>query len=222
MPKGGSGFGRASRYNAGLLQRGGSSGPGGRWRMADPTRYTKEIESLYRSMYRSGIVMNRDRNGRLLSWGGSDEAILNAGERIQALADRMAADVQVYNQGAAEAYGRLRQQWGRSVYVNSRDMAEVRSGMRQNERLLVNTRGRRGVSQDAAARAEATGYRANGYTNADILSQANREMNATRNSIWQSVRGTGMQGAIAGELTAQLAERYEKTERSAWKRRKNR
>ena len=125
MPKGGSGFVNDATKNAERLTRGAAH----EWRLSDPSKYTAEIVDLYKRMYESGVYMRRDSRGRPLELLGSDEAIDRASERIAELSGRMAKDVEVYNHSAAEAYSNLRQIWGQAVRVNSREMAEFRSGM---------------------------------------------------------------------------------------------
>jgi hypothetical protein len=216
MPKAGSGFMSAAGRQAGFIQRGAA----GSWRLGGGgSAFTREIQELYKSMYRRGLTFRRDSRGRNLEMIGSDEKWLEAGERILELAGKIAADVQIYNQPAAEHYSNLRKMWGKGVYVNAKEMREFRAGMQYGDQMLINPRGRRGIASDASARAEAVGYSHNGGSNADILLHANRQMNATRNAIWQNASRSGID--MTGDINNELIERYEKTERAAWRRRKN-
>ena len=217
MPKGGSGFLSGAGKAAEAIQRGVSRG----WRLANPGDYTKEIKDLFNSMYRSGVVMVRDSRGRMKEIGGSDAAIDRAMDRIQNLADRMAKNVQVYSQEMADYYNGQRQAWGKPVYVNAREMAEFKNGMQAGDRMLINPRGIRGIHSDAANRAVETGWRDGGNNNVDILLHANRTMNATRSKIWQNASKSGQTEAYASEIYNNIWSRYDKTERAAWRRRKN-
>ena len=46
-------------------------------------------------------------------------------------------------------------------------------------------------------------------------------MNATRNAIWQNASKSGSTEQYASEIYSQLVNRYEKTERGAWRRRRS-
>lgn len=214
MPKGGSGFLRGAGRAASTIQRGASR----EWRLANPGDYTKEITDLFKSMYRTGVVGVRNSRGELKEWGGSEAAFDRAMERINDLANRMAGNVQVYNREAAQTYSLLRQTWGSAVRVNAREMEEFRRGMQAGDRMLINPRGGRTAS-DAENLAREGGY-ASGRGNVDTLLMANRQLNATRNAIWQNASKTGSTGRYSGEIADQLWKRYEKTERAAWRRRK--
>lgn len=216
MPKGGSGFMGAAGRGAAHVQRGESAV----WRMSDPNRYTKEITDLFRKTYRSGVVMVRDSRGKMKDFGGSDKAIERFSLRAMELADRMAKDVQVYDPTAAREYAQLRQQWGQRVYVNSREMEEIRNGIRHGDSMLINPRGTRGWHSDASAHAEEVGWRGGGNTNTDILLRANRAMNQARSNIWRSARSYGAEGDYSSEIYRRLMDRYERAERAAWRRRK--
>ena len=215
MPKGGSGFTKGAGRAAAAIQRGASK----EWRLSNPGDYTKEITDLFKSMYRSGIVMVRDSRGGFKDWGGSDAAIDKALAKINALSDRMAQNVEVYNPDAANEYARLRQTWGKPVYVNSREMEEFRRSIRSGDQMLINPRGRRGIASDAANTAAEGGYRG-GNNNVDILSRANREMNATRAAIWSRASDQATRDHYASEIYNELMHRYERTERGAWRRRR--
>ena len=216
MPKGGSGFSRGAGSAARAITRGASK----EWRLANPDKYTKEIQDIFKSMYRSGVVMVRDSRGTMKEIGGSDAAIDRAMAKTQALAQKMAEDVQIYSHEMARLYNGQRQAWGRPVYVNSREMEEFRRGIQSGDRMLINPRGRYGIDSDAAIRASETGWRGGGNNNVDILLHANRTMNATRSAIWQNASKAGATEHYASEIFTRLWERYNKTERGAWRRRK--
>ena len=149
MPKGGSGFKAEAARQAGILQRGSSS-----WRFGSGRdRYTKEITDLFKRMYRSGITIQRDARGRMIGFNGSDKALIQANDRMFDLAERMARDVQIYNQSADETYANMRRTWGKAIFVSSKDKQEFMRSMRSGDTMLINPRGRRGIASDAATRA---------------------------------------------------------------------
>ena len=216
MPKGGSGFRKEAARQAGILQRGSSS-----WRFGSGRdRYTKEITDLFKRMYRSGITIQRDARGRMIGFNGTDKALIQANDRMFELAERMAKDVQIYNQSADETYANMRRTWGKAIFVSSKDKQEFMRSMRSGDTMLINPRGRRGIASDAATRAAETGWQTNQVNNASILAEANRQMNATRNAIWQNTDSSNV-AYYTNELAEQLINRYAKTERAASTRRKS-
>ena len=90
MPKAGSGFMRAAGSAANTLQRGSP----GRWRLENPGDYTEEIRETYRFLYRSGMVIQRDRRGQFVDYKSTDRSLDAAYARLQNLAERIAGHVQ--------------------------------------------------------------------------------------------------------------------------------
>ena len=234
MPKGGSGFIKSASRNAGLAGRGGGASVG--WRFSNPGEYDKEIQDMFKSIYRSGVIMQRNSRGQMIDFRGSDAAIDKANARIAELAGRMAKDVQIYNSEAAGQYAQLREVWGKPVYVNPKDMREFRDSIQSGDTILVNYRGTKGTvrastglrssrTSDAAGRAAEAAqrglYRTEQNTNVGILTEANRTMNAVRASIWQRATDRATQEYFASQIYNELWDRYNKTERAAWRRRRN-
>lgn len=215
MPKGGSGFLAGAGKAAAAVQRGVS----GWWRLANPDAYTEEIVKAYQQLYRSGGAIVRNSRGEVKRWDAKLEQL----RKLYDIADRMAQNVQEYQPEQAYEYSRLRQTWGKPVYVNSREMAEFRKMMQHGDTMLINPRGRRGIASDAENTAREGGY-SYGKGNVDTLLEANRQLNAAKKQIWQNARKVGGSAAVEGyrrEIYDQLANRYLKTERAAWRRRKN-
>lgn len=213
MPKGGSGFGRSAAGVAAALFRGAS----GSWRLGNS--YEQEVRSLYGGLYRNrtGIQAIRDARGRVQTYRVSQTGLA----RVQDLAQRMAQDVQVYNQAAAQEYARQRSIWGKPVRVNANDLKEFRAGIKAGDTMRVNVRGGRNDS-DAATRASERGWSTSHANNASILREANEQMNATSREIWQPVSRLG-QGAVqqyASEITGELLKGYKRAESSAYRRRR--
>ena len=213
MPKGGSGF-RNAAWNSAVRAGKGASG---NWRLSDPTKYAKDIQKAFQSMYRSGIVMQRDARGRVLGWGGSDEAIMKAADRLVGLAQRMSNDLELYNPEQAREYSLLRQKYGDAISVSSKDWKEFLSTKRARDVVLLNPRGRRGISSGADTRAEEVGREGGNVVN--TLHQMNEALNDQRRMIWRSA-DSGERRAYVGDINEALIKQYQKAERAAWKRRK--
>lgn len=216
MPKGGSGFMRAAGRAAAAIQRGSA----GSWRLDNPGDYTQEITTLYRQMYRTGMRIVRDSSGRFKDYASTDRQLDRTTERLQNLANRISQHVQEYNETAAREYSQMRRTWSDNpVRTNAEEMREVRAGIRSGDTMLVNPRGGRNAS-DAATRAAETGWNATGLSNADILLEANRQMNATRRQIWTNAGNNGNAEQYSGDIFNDLLGRYERAERGAWGRRR--
>lgn len=167
MPKGGSGFRRGASRSAGNLLKGKSRD----WRISDraaASKYRDEIVKLYESMYRSGMTVQRDNRGNMTGYGGGDDALQRAANRIGELANRIAGSVEMYDATMAREYARLRQTWGKAVRVNAQDMKEFRNQLQSGERMLINPRGGRTAS-DAEGRLAESGIRSDLVGNANIL-----------------------------------------------------
>ena len=117
MPKGNSGF-QSAAFEAGVAV---GKGVKGSWRLTDQTKFAKDIQSIYKSMYRSNIILKRDGRGKVIGWSGTDEAMLKAGGRIQALAERMSKELQIYNPEQQQKFDLLKQQYGKAMRVTSKD-----------------------------------------------------------------------------------------------------
>ena len=204
----------SARSGAGHITRGSSS-----WRLYNQGQYTKEITDLFKSMYRSGIVMRRDSRGKNLGLEGPDAAIDRALDKIQALSERMAKDVMVRVQEAQDEYSRMRSVWGKPIRVSSKDMREFRERMHAGDSMLINPRGTRFAS-DAMERAREGRWQHDFKTNVDLLNDVNRKLNAARNAIWQSATKTGQTDEYVGHFNDELWRRYDKAERAAWRRRR--
>ena len=235
MPKGSSGFRAAAGASATALGNKGGRASG--WRFANPGEYTQEIQKLFESMYRSGLVGIRDEKGRLQQFSGSDEALMKAGGKIEALAQKMANDVEVYDKDAQEKYSQLQRVWGKAVRVDAKDMKEFRNRIQEGQKMLVNVRGTKGTatrnsmpgeqrskSSDAAERAREASqqglYQTEKKTNVDILTEANDRMNAARSLIWRNAKERGETQGYAYDFNTELWNRYERLERQAAKRRR--
>ena len=233
--KAGSGFKKAAAASAKALASSGGRASG--WRFANPGEYADEIQKLFENMYRSGLVSVRDEKGRLQQLGGSDEALNKAGARIEALAQKMANDVEVYDKDAQEKYSQLQRVWGKAVRVDAKDMKEFRNRIQEGQKMLVNVRGTKGTatrnsmpgakrsrSSDAAERAREAAqqglYQTEKKTNVDILTEANDRMNAARSLIWRNARERGETQGYAYDFNTELWNRYERLERQAAKRRR--
>ena len=214
MPKAGSGFLNEARRNADRLQRGGKQ----EWQLSGAKSYTAEIQSLYKDMYRNGVEILRDSRGKFKDFGGSEEALNNALDRIQDIATRMGDDLRMYDPASAETYKNMRRVWGKAVRVSPQEMREFRAGMQHGDKMLINPRGGRTAS-DAENRASEGKWYTDKNTNTDILLDVNRQLNSVRNSIWRSPT-QGEKEYYTSEIYSSILEYYQKTERYAWKKRR--
>lgn len=214
MPKGGSGF-RNAAWNGAVKAGKGASRD---WRLSDPTKYAKDIQKAFQSMYRSGIVIQRDERGRVIGWKGTDEAIMKAGERLLNLAQRMSNDLELYNPEQAREYSILRQKYGNAISVSSKDWKEFLNTKRARDTVLINPRGRRGIASGADARAEEVGGEGGNVVN--TLHSMNEALNDQRRMIWRKPMDGGERNEYVGNINETLIKQYERAEKAAWKRRK--
>ena len=216
MPKAGSGFTRAATKAANAIQK----GMAGYWRLSNPGDYTKDIVKAYSQLLRSGGDVIRDSRGGFKRW----DYKLDQYRKLYDIAGRMAENVQEYQHEQAAVYSRMRDVWGKPVYVNSQDMREFRDSIKSGHTMLVNVRGVRGRDSEAMGRAAEGKWATSKVTNADVLREANEKLNTQRNSIWVSARKAGGNVAVEEyrrEIFTQLSERFLKVERAAWRRRRN-
>ena len=217
MPKGGSGFMKSASRQAGLAGKGG--GGDTKWRFANPGQFDKEIQDLFKSIYRSDVLYKRDSRGKVIDFRGSDEAIDKASGRIYALASKMAQDIQEFQPEAQTVYSKMLQEYGKPIYVRSKDWREFLRTKKAEDSVLLNPRGKRGVSNAADTAARESNEDSSTIVN--ILNSRNEALNAQRRLIWPSASKTGNLEGYIRQMYDLLWQRYSNVEREAWRRRRN-
>ena len=217
MPKGGSGFMKSASRQAGLAGKGG--GGDTKWRFANPKQFDKEIQDLFKSIYRSDVLYKRDSRGKVIDFRGSDEAIDKASGRIYALASKMAQDIQEFQPEAQTVYSKMLQEYGKPIYVRSKDWREFLRTKKAEDSVLLNPRGKRGVSNAADTAARESNEDSSTIVN--ILNRRNEALNAQRRLIWPSASKTGNLEGYTNQMYDLLWQRYSNVEREAWRRRRN-
>lgn len=173
----------------------------------------QDVRKYFRDM-RKRIRITRNAKGEVQDMRG---ALNELTDRAYELGQRMARHTQMYDSSAAEDYRNLRQIWGKPIRVNAQDMREVRNSMNANERLLVNTRGGRdAVGADVRAM-EDHSSREYGYTNAEIILNANSHLNAARSGIWRNYgNDKDTIEYFTGEYQKDMVYGFERADRRAW------